>query len=187
LSIYSFQEIESFQHLVPIDASAVDAVYSNLPKFLHGWAAKRKHGQRYGAKYIAEYEKKLISMFEVGLQRKAEKMSADQMHYELVCRHPNMLALLLVTKINVLINCLSTRQKQCKTGLHDGGANGQTRFPEDLFHAMKQRLNDHGVESRPRDMFQSIRIKFSYRIGYSGFPSEAQIKQKFFALKIKLR
>jgi len=36
-------------------------------------------------------------------------------------------------------------------------------------------------------MFQSIRIKFSDRIGDTGFPSEAQIKQKFSALKIKLR
>jgi len=41
LSIYSSQEIESPQHLVPIDASAVDAVYSNLSKFSHGWAAKK--------------------------------------------------------------------------------------------------------------------------------------------------
>jgi len=48
-------------------------------------------------------------MFEVGLQRKAEKMSADQMHDELVHRHPNMLALPSVTEIKVLINRLSTR------------------------------------------------------------------------------
>jgi len=79
--------------------------------------SEKKHGQRYGAKYIAEYEEELISMFEVGLQRKAEKMSADQMHGELVRRHPNVLALPSVTEIKVLINRLSTRQKQGKTGL----------------------------------------------------------------------
>lgn len=150
--------------------------------FQKGWAKAKRHGHKYGRKYVDPFRQDIVDMFNLGEQNDAMKRTPGKMLVELRRKYPGRLDLPSETEVRSVISTLMSKKKRGKATITTSTRGIPEHYKETVLDIFR---GDPSIV--PRQAWEIFLQRHPPNEDELVLTYEAKVKSKISSLKLSFR